>query len=280
MKRVALIGSPLKRRHSAVMHNAAFHHFRVDAIYELRELSPDQLDGFFAEARGDDWLGFQVTAPYKQEALARCDEVEPAARRIGAVNSVERRPDGALVGFNSDAPGFARAVQADLGLDMKGAVVAVAGAGGAARAVIDAALEAGASEVIVGNRTRSTAVRLVESIGDGRLHAAELGEEFESGLDEAKLAVNATTVGMTTSGSAFDVDRLQKGAAVFDLVYVPPETELLESATARGLAVANGAGMLVAQAEIAFERWTGLAGAGAVMSAAVQPLLQDPGSGA
>ncbi|HVR77366.1 MAG TPA: shikimate dehydrogenase [Acidimicrobiia bacterium] len=280
MMRVALIGSPLKRRHSAVMHNAAFRHYQVDATYELRELFLDQLDGFFVEARGEEWLGFQVTAPYKQEALARCDEVDHAARRIGAVNSVERRPDGSLVGFNSDAPGFARSVQTDLGLDMKDAVVAVAGAGGAARAVIDAALEAGASTVIVGNRTRSTAERLVESIGDERLHAAELGEEFESGLDEANLAVNATTVGMTTPGSAFDVARLGNGAAVFDLVYVPSKTEVLETATARGLAAANGAGMLVAQAEIAFERWTGIAAAGGVMREAVEPILQDPGSGA
>lgn len=279
MMRVALIGSPLKRRHSAVMHNAAFRHYQVDATYELRELSFDQLDGFFAEARSDEWLGFQVTAPYKQEALARCDEVDHTARRIGAVNSVERRPDGSLVGFNSDAPGFARSVETDLGLDMRDVVVAVAGAGGAARAVIDAALEAGASVVIVGNRTRSTAERLVESIGDERLHAAELGEEFEAGLGEVNLAVNATTVGMTTSGSSFDVAQLGNGAAVFDLVYVPPETELLESARARGLAAVNGSGMLVAQAEIAFERWTGIGSVGTVMRAAVEDLLNDGGSG-
>lgn len=278
MMRVALIGSPLKRRHSAVMHNAAFQHYGVDAEYDLREISADQLDAFFAEARRPDWLGFQVTAPYKQEAVARCDEVEPAARRIGAVNSVERLPDGSLLGFNSDAPGFTRAVQGDLGADIGDAVVAVAGAGGAARAVVDAVLEAGAREVVVGNRTRGNAERVVSAIGDDRLHAAILGEEFESALEGTDLAVNATTVGMTSSGAPFDVARLGDDAAVFDLVYVPSETDLIKAARARGLAAANGAGMLVAQAEIAFERWTGIASAGLVMRGAVEPLLEDPGS--
>lgn len=280
MKRVALIGSPLKRRHSAVMHNAAFRHFDVDATYELREISADQLDGFFAEARGDDWLGFQVTAPHKQEALVRCEEVEQAAQRIGAVNSVERRSDGLLVGFNTDAPGFTRAVQSDLGRDMGGAKVAVAGTGGAGRAVVDAALQAGAALVVVGNRTRSRAEQLAESVGDSRLSAVELGDEFESALGDVDLAVNATTVGMTSSGTAFDVERLGSEAAVFDLVYVPAETALVKAARARGLAAINGAGMLVGQAEIAFEQWTGVAGAGPVMRVAVEPLLSDPGSGA
>lgn len=280
MKHVALIGSPLKRRHSAVMHNAAFSHYGIDAVYELHEISPDELDEFFSTARGEDWLGFQVTAPYKQKALARCDEVDQAADRIGAVNSVERRPDGSLLGFNTDAPGFARAVEADLGREMGDARVAVAGAGGAARAVIDAALQAGVRSVIVGNRTRSKAESLVTSLGDDRVAAAQLGEEFEDALGDTALAVNATTVGMTSAGVAFDVEKLAPDAAVFDLVYVPPETDLVKAARARGLPAVNGAGMLVAQAEIAFERWTGVAGAGSVMRGAVEPLLNHPGSGA
>lgn len=274
MKQVALIGSPLKRRHSAVMHNAAFRHFGIDASYELREIEPGELDDFFDGARGDDWLGFQVTAPYKQEAARRCDEIEPAARRIGAVNSVVRRADGRLLGLNSDAPGFARSVATDLGVDMGDRVVAVAGAGGAARAVVDAALEEAARSVVVANRTRSAAEALIEEFGDNRLEALALGDEFEAGLKTAYLAVNATTVGMNAPGVAFDVGALGDGAGVFDLVYVPPVTDLVASARARGLKAVNGAGMLVSQAEIAFERWTGIAAAGAVMREAVEPLLE------
>ena len=269
MLRAALIGNPLRRTHSAVMHNAAFAHFGVDATYELVELQPSQLDGFFAEARGTDWLGFQVTAPFKQEAAARCDAVEDSAQRIGAVNSVLRLADGSLLGFNTDAGGFARAVRLDLGRELGGAVVAVAGAGGAARAVIHACLEADARRVVVGARTTAAAERLATERGDPRLVPSSLGDDFVEALTVSDLAVNATTVGMTSPGAAFDPAALASGAAVFDLVYVPAETPLVSRARTRGLDAVNGLGMLVAQAEIAFQRWTGIADAGPIMRQAL-----------
>lgn len=268
-KRVALIGRPLRRRHSAVMHNAAFQHFGVDAEYELREPAPDELEGFFQEVRQPGWLGFQVTAPYKQAVMEHLDEIEPGAMAIGAVNSGLRRDDGSLVGFNTDAPGFRRAVEEELGVRFRHTTVVVAGAGGAARAVVHAAVSAGANEVIVGNRTVSRAVDLAADFGEPVL-ATGLDDAFEEALRRAGLAVNATTVGMASSGASFDVAVLPASAAVFDLVYLPPETELLRLARARGVAAANGLGMLVAQAEIAFDRWTGIAGAGPVMRAALE----------
>lgn len=270
-KRVALIGFPLRRRHSVVMHNAAFDHFGVDAHYELRELEPSGLDGFFAEARGPEWLGFQITAPYKREAVRRCDEVEALARAIGAVNSVLRRGDGALVGFNTDALGFARSVQEDLGRELAGATVAMAGAGGAARAVTAACLEAGAERVVVGARSRESARALVREFeGADRVESEMLGPPFEARLSEADLAVNATTVGMTSPGMPFDPSALAAGSAVFDLVYEPPVTDLIDQARRLGLQAVNGLGMLVAQAELAFHRWTGVEGAGSVMRAALE----------
>jgi len=268
--RLALIGSPLRRRHSAVMHNAALEEFGIDARYELLELAPEDLDGFFAAAREPEWLGFQITAPYKQEAARRCDEVEPEAEAIGAVNSVLRREDGALVGFNTDAPGFARSVEADLGRSLEGTAVAVAGAGGAARAVVAACLGRGASRVVVGARSVGSAETLVESFDDQRATAVSLGSAFEDALAEVDLAVNATTVGMIDAGAAFAPETLGSGAAVFDLVYVPPETELLRRAREAGLEAVNGLGMLIGQAEIAFERWTGVADVGPVMRAALE----------
>lgn len=274
MRRVALIGSPLKRRHSEVMHNAAFEHFGIDASYALVEIGTDELDGFFATARGEEWLGFQVTAPHKQEAAVRCDEVEEGALRIGAVNSVVRHPDGSLFGFNTDAPGFIRSVTEDLGAEPAGAVVAVAGAGGAARAVVHALLDAGAARVVIGNRTPGTALRLAEDLADPRLEPVGL-DRLNDALESADLAVNATTVGMATPGVPFEVGHLPAHARVFDLVYVPAETPLVAAARERGLAAVNGAGMLVAQGAIAFERWTGIADAGPVMRKALEPLWED-----
>ena len=255
------------------MHNAAFAQLGIDARYELCPLEPSELDGFFVAAHGSEWLGFQVTAPYKEEAIRRCDAIEPGARRIGAVNSVARRSDGTLVGFNTDAPGFARSVRNDLGRDLSGLAVAVAGAGGAARAVVDASLEAGAVKVVVGNRSRERAKALVDSFADARLEAMDLGPEFNAWLPSIDLAVNATTVGMTSPGMSFDPGLLPGESSVFDLVYVPAETPLMAAARTVGVSAINGAGMLVAQAEIAFERWTGASGVGPVMRAAVEPLL-------
>lgn len=269
MKRVALIGHPLRRPHSAIMHNAAFDHFAIDARYSLMDIEPEELDACFAAARGEEWLGLQVTAPYKQEAARRCDEVEDQALQIGAVNSIVRRSNGALLGFNTDSPGFLRAIRADLGFEPRGAVAAVAGAGGAARAVVHALLEGGAAELMVGSRGSDTARALADQVDDERLTPASLGEEFDRRLASVDLAVNATTVGMTSPGASFDVARLPTRAAVFDLVYVPPVTELVAAARERGLPAAGGLEMLVAQAEIAFERWTGIEEAGTVMRRAL-----------
>jgi shikimate dehydrogenase len=271
-RRVALIGSPLRRPHSAVMHNAAFRHFGIDARYDLLELTDDDVATFVETARGPEWMGFQVTAPYKRRLGELVDRVEPEAERIGAVNSVERRTDGALVGFNTDAPGWAMSVERDLGRSLTGARVAVAGAGGAARAVVSACLVGGIDRVTVGSRRPEAAAELAGAAGDNRVQAAILGGDFDTALGRADLAVNATTVGMVDPGVPFDPRLLPGTAAVFDLVYVPAETELLAQARESGLAAVNGLGMLVAQADLAFRRWTGVASASKVMRAALKEI--------
>lgn len=277
MRRVALIGRPLRRRHSQVMHDAAFAANGIEARYELREIDLADLPAFVAEVRDPAWFGFQVTAPYKQEIMALLDEIEPEAAAIGAVNSVARRGDGALVGFNTDAPGFAAAVQRDLGARFAGAAVVVAGAGGAACAVVHAAIGGGAAEVVIASRRPEQAAALAGGL-DGAVATVGLADPaLADALRRADLVVNATTVGMLEPGTAVDPDALGPGAAVFDLVYVPPETELVRRARERGLRAANGAEMLVAQAEIAFARWTGVDGAAAVMRDAVQPLIDAGG---
>jgi shikimate dehydrogenase len=267
-RRVALIGRPLRRRHSQVMHDAAFAANGIDAAYELREIEPGELAAFVEEARGPEWLGFQITAPYKRDVMALLDVVEPEAEAIGAVNSVARDEQGRLAGFNTDAPGFAAAVRRDLGLSFDGLRVVVAGAGGAAHAVVAAAMNGGAAEVLVAARSAGQARALADRFG------AAAGGLDAPALAEADLLVNATTVGMLEPGLVVDPARLGEGAAVFDLVYVPLETELLRAARARGLRAAGGASMLVAQAVIAFRRWTGVQDATEVMQSAVAPLLE------
>jgi shikimate dehydrogenase len=136
-RQVGLIGKPLKRRHSQVMHDAAFDAAGIDARYVLLELDADAVAGAVADARSSDaWLGLGVTAPYKLVVAGLCDAIDDDAATIGAVNNVERTADGRLVGFNTDAPGFQAGVERAMGRSLAGAEVVVVGAGGAARSLI------------------------------------------------------------------------------------------------------------------------------------------------
>lgn len=278
-RQVALIGKPLKRRHSQVMHDAAFDACGIDARYVLREIEPDEVEGVVESARGPDWLGLGVTAPYKRVVAELLDEVEADAEAIGAVNNVVRTDEGRLIGFNSDAPGFRAGVELAMGRPLAGAEVVVAGAGGAAHAVAYALLSAGVCRVTVGSRRPEAARELLgrfASVGQGSRTATALDDRaFRDALRTADVAVNATTVGMIDPGMAIEVEALPDTATVFDLVYVPPETPLLAAARARGLRAANGSEMLIQQGAIAFERWTGVGGMADVMRAAVEPLLSD-----
>lgn len=283
-RRVALLGNPLKRRHSVVMHNAAFRAAGIDAEYVLMELGPAEVEAAVMAARGSEWLGLGVTAPYKQRVAELVDEVEAGALAIGAVNNVLRTDDARLIGFNSDAPGFQAGVEVAMGRSLEDLEVVVVGAGGAARAVVHACLVANVRRLTIASRDPERARAVLAptyTTGLADREACGLGQsDFHSALWRADLVVNATTIGMIDAGLPFPVDQLPGHATVFDLVYVPPETPLLRAARERGLNAANGAEMLIRQAEIAFERWTGIGGMADVMRAAVAPLLADPSASA
>ena len=270
-RRVALLGKPLHRRHSVVMHNAAFAAAGIDGRYELMEIDEVDVPPAVAAARGEDFLGLGVTAPYKPLVASLVDEVEADAAAIGAVNNVVRTSDGLLLGFNTDAPGFRAAAEQLMSFPLTGARVVVAGGGGVARAIVYACRHAGVAHLTVGNRTVPREI--------GGVHAVPLdSDEFLSAVRGADLAVNATTVGMIDPGMTIPIDELPLTATVFDCVYVPAQTPLIAAALGRGLRAANGSEMLIAQAAIAFERWTGVSGMAKVMREAVAPLLADPGA--
>ena len=258
------------------MHNAAFAAHGVDAEFELRAIEPDEVGPFFEQARQPEWLGFGVTAPYKQVTMQHLDEVEPGAAAIGAVNNGLRRDDGSLVGFNTDASGFMSAVKS-MGVSLAGRPAVVFGAGGAARAVVWALLDAGVESVFVANRGTERARELATSLGVyGTVIAGDLDDPaLPAAMRSAGIAVNATTVGMTVDDVPFDVAPLAEDALVFDLVYVPPETPLIRGATARGLMVCNGLEMLVRQGEIAFERWTGIGSTAEIMRDALRRWMSE-----
>ncbi|WP_067460908.1 shikimate dehydrogenase family protein [Actinomadura macra] len=279
MRTVALFGRPLQRRHSVVMHNAAFEAAGVDARYELREVDEAGLAEQIAEARRGRWMGFQITAPYKLLVMDLLDEIEPDARRIGAVNSVAAEPDGRLIGFNTDALGFMAGVTDCLDGGVEGRSVVVAGSGGVGHAAVYGLAAAGAGRLTVLDLDVAMPRRLADDLGDAAtIEALALDDpRVRDRLAEADLFVNATSVGMLSPGPVVDVELIDPSAAVFDVVYTPAETELVRRARARGMRAANGDRMLVAQAAAAWCRWTGLPDPAETMRRAVAPLLAEGG---
>jgi shikimate dehydrogenase len=198
--------------------------------------------------------------PHKEAAHAAVDEASTVANRLGAVNCVTLRGDR-LVGDSTDGAGFLAALARGAGFDPRGRPCLVTGAGGAARAVVLALADAGASEVIVVNRTPARAEAAAALAG----RAGRVGTKKD--VAEADLVVQATPLGMATDGplgggasvvhQLVELDRLHPGQVVVDLVYHPRRTALLDAAEARGATALNGVGMLVHQAALALERWTG-----------------------
>jgi shikimate dehydrogenase len=209
-----------------------------------------------------------VTMPHKADVIPALDRLTPAAAALGAVNSVAW-VGGDLVGDNTDGPGLVASLRHDDGLDVAGLRCAVLGAGGAARSVAWALGDAGAADVVVVNRTPARAEAAAALAGPtGRVGAA-------ADLAAADLVVNATSVGMGAApGDAgpipLDPTALHAGQVVVDLVYQPLTTPLLRAAAAAGARPVDGLGMLVHQAALSVERWTGAAPDLAVMAAAAR----------
>jgi shikimate dehydrogenase len=257
--RLLLIGWPVGHSRSPAMHRAALAAHHLDGSYELLPAPPEDLVEAVEVLRQDpDVAGFNVTVPHKQAMLTLVDHVEPLAKQIGAVNTVVR--NGAmLVGANTDAEGFVRALR-EAGGDPT-APALVLGAGGAARAVIAGLARAGAARIDVAARRPAAADALVDALVDGEGRALDLAN-LAVAFGGAGTIVQATSATMDPEvaegfADALPWDALQPGTACMDLVYEPLETTFLARARAAGARPIDGLGMLLHQGALAFERWTG-----------------------
>ena len=249
------MGHPVAHSLSPRLHNAAFAQLGLDWVSVGFAVAPGRAAAALAGARALGIAGLSVTMPHKEDVAASVDSCTPAASRLGAVNCVIDR-DGWWLGDNTDGAGLLAALDRSDGFDPGGARCLVVGAGGAARAVVAALGDAGAAEVVVVNRTAVRAEGAAVLAGPvGRV--GDVGDA--PGCD---LVVNATPAGMgdvTGAPVAWPVDPslLGPGQLVVDLVYHPPVTPWLAAAADRGARTANGLGMLVHQAALQIERWTG-----------------------
>ena len=248
-----VIGDPIVQSKSPTMHGFWLEALGIAAVYRATRAGTDDLAAFFASRREDpDWLGCNITAPDKIAAHDHVEDRGDLRASVGAINTVIRAEDGALVGTNTDIAGFYAPIAA---LDLAGRPVAVVGSGGAARAVLFALARIGVGPVTLLARSPLKGAALLATFG---LKGEAL--PLAAGTPPVALLVNASSLGMAGQPPLdLDLASLGEEAWVYDLVTAPVETPLLAAARARGLETVDGLEMLVGQGAVAFELFFGQA---------------------
>ena len=256
MKRVCVIGWPIKHSRSPLIHNYWITQFGIDGHYDRTAVPPENLQDFLDAMAKNGLAGCNVTVPHKEAVFEQVKVADDFTGRLGAVNTVYLN-DGVLTGTNTDGIGFLQNLKTGSpGWDPKEGPATVLGAGGAARAVLAMLSDAGVPEIRVTNRTPERAAHLSAQFAP---HCIPVPWEHRSvALEDCALLVNTTSLGMTGSPPLdLDLDQLPISATVNDIVYAPLKTVLLARAEARGNSVVDGLGMLLHQAVPGFALWFG-----------------------
>ena len=263
---LAVIGHPIAHSASPAMHNAAIAKMRNhnprfnDWAYYRFDIAPED----FAEAvplfYKNNFLGLNLTIPHKVQAMNLIDGVSPDAERMGACNTLVWGEHG-YNGFNTDGHGLKEGLKLDLGVSLKDATVILLGSGGAARAAAVQCVLEGCKRLYIGNRTVERLEDLMKVVqamplGD-RAEAFSMKDALRVELPENGILVNATSLGLKADDpSPFDVSALPAGWVVYDMIYNPEATRLLQEAGAKGLRTTNGLSMLVHQGVRSLEIWS------------------------
>ena len=254
-------GWPIGHSRSPRLHNFWLRRHGIDGAYLPLAIAPEN---FAAAIRALPKLGFagcNVTLPHKEAALAIVDRADPAARRMGGLNTIVVAEDGSLDGFSTDGFGFLQALADGApDLDLSAGPAVLIGAGGSAKAVAFALLDAGVPELIILNRSEARAGALANTLAETERGAVTIGpwKERAAWLASANLLVNCTTQGMQGQPALdLTLDDLPAAAVVMDAVYTPLHTPLLAAAQTRGNAIVDGLGMLLHQARPGFAAWFG-----------------------
>jgi shikimate dehydrogenase len=253
-----LMGWPVAHSLSPRLHGHWLHRYGIDGAYVPLAVPPESLEQALRALPALSFAGVNLTIPHKEPAALLVDRVSSAAERIGAVNTVVVEPNGALFGDNTDGFGFIASLsESGVGWRAEAGPAVLLGAGGAARAVAAALIDAGVPEVRLLNRTPERADTLALELGDP-VHAVPW-QERNAALKDAALLVNTTSLGMREQPPlVLALDALARSAIVTDVVYTPLITALLAVARARGNPVVDGLGMLLHQARPGFRAWFGV----------------------
>ena len=259
-KIAGVIGFPIEHTMSPGIHNAAFAALGLDCIYLPFAVRPENLGQAIAGLSSLGIIGINVTIPHKETVIAYLDEISEEARRIGAVNTVVIKQER-LVGHNTDGKGFVQALKEEGKVNIQGKKIVILGAGGAGRTVaVQSGLEE-AGKLIIFDKEEERARRLAADIKRDipQLCVETVSrDEIKPNLNKADILVNATPVGMKVDDELIiDPQWLLPRTLVFDLIYNPQETKLMQAARERGCSVVGGLGMLIHQGALSFKLWTG-----------------------
>ena len=267
-----VLGDPVRHSLSPAMHNAALAELGLNWVYLALPAPADQLAVVLRGLEAVDCRGLNVTLPHKQAVAGLCHSLSPLAERVGAVNTLVRRPQGGWLGENTDVEGFL-APLLSTEQNWQGRRAVVLGCGGSARAVVAALVELGCSSIAMAGRSANRLGALLTTCQSWapQLRALEWAENcgaLAEALALADLVVNTTPIGMTAAGnpdathqcplSHGELESLRAGATVYDLIYTPRPTALLLAATSRGCRSLDGLEMLVQQGAASLRRWSGL----------------------
>jgi len=252
-----IIGYPVNHSFSPMMHNAAFGELKIDARYLSFSVKPENIPQAIEGIKALDISGVNVTIPHKSSIIPYLDEVTPLAKKIGAVNTV-KNVNGRLIGTNTDVLGFIQSLK-KLKFSPLDKTIGMLGAGGSARALIAGLADAGASKILIHNRTVERAKKIEfefsKKFPNTKIKSVSLDNIKRSFLD---LLVNTTTVGMTSDASPIDLTQSKKKEHVVDIIYSPSKTKLLREANNLEIPNINGLRMLLYQGCEAFKFWTGV----------------------
>lgn len=279
----AIIGSPIAHSLSPVLQQAAFEHYQLKAQYIRVEVKLEELEKAVQLFKRKGFKGFNVTLPHKVRIMEYLDEVSPSARLLGAVNTVALR-ENKYVGYNTDGPGWVRAVRQMFGLDLRDLRVMVLGMGGAGEALATQAALEGCERLILVNRAFEKAQILVEKLkpyfkpqkllgAHDSLVALSWDEKhIQEEIENVDLIVHCTPLGLTVGDpSPLPAHILQPHLLIYDTIYNPAVTSLMREARLAGARAENGLSMLIHQGALAFEIWTGREAPIEKMSNAVRP---------
>lgn len=252
-----VIGSPIAHSKSPALHQHWLQTYGVKGFYIPMDVTTSDLETVLRSLPKMGFVGVNITIPHKETVLGIADLITDRATLIGAANTLIFRKDGKIHADNTDGYGFLENLRSGApDWNPKDGPAAVLGAGGAARAVIVALLDAGVPEILLSNRTRARAEKLQSDFGN-RIRVIDWVQAGNM-IEEAALVVNTSSLGMVGKPEMrVPMDGLRRGTVVTDLVYTPLRTKLLETAEQKDCVTVDGLGMLLHQGVPGFERWFG-----------------------